>query len=118
MDKPRLALVLWLLFLLHICHTAARHLPVATVSPCSAVISRIAFYALASQTSTCIHAPCHCQLARDAQVLFTTIVRESLLAYGGYESKETQGQVMAAFTSARAALEWALLLQLALLQVG
>jgi hypothetical protein len=44
-------------------------------------------------------------------------VREVLLALGGYESKEVDGQVMAAFHGPRQAVEWALALQCALLQV-
>lgn len=51
-------------------------------------------------------------------MLFTSIVREVLLAMGGYESKEMDGQFMASFHGARQALEWSLALQCALLQVS
>ena len=44
------------------------------------------------------------------------IARELLLACGGYESKEVEGLVMCAFERPSAAAEWALALQLALLQ--
>lgn len=52
------------------------------------------------------------------QSLFTSVVREVLLAVGGYESKEVGGQVLAAFGGPAQAVEWALALQCALLQVG
>jgi hypothetical protein len=44
-------------------------------------------------------------------------VQELLVATGGYQSKEVAGMIMAAFDRPAAALEWALSLQLALLQV-
>lgn len=56
-------------------------------------------------------------ISRTCQSLFTSVVREVLLAVGGYESKEVAGQVMAAFAGPRQAVEWALALQCALLQV-
>lgn len=57
------------------------------------------------------------QLARTCHRLFMCTVRELLLACGGYESKEVDGLVMCAFERPAAAAEWALALQLALLQV-
>jgi hypothetical protein len=57
------------------------------------------------------------QVAQACRSTFTSVVREVLLALGGYESKEVDGQVMAAFHGPRQALEWALALQCALLQV-
>jgi len=57
-------------------------------------------------------------VAQACRVLFTSIVREVLLAMGGYESKEMDGQFMASFHGARQALEWSLALQCALLQVS
>ncbi|KAF8064653.1 CYR1 [Scenedesmus sp. PABB004] len=55
------------------------------------------------------------EAARACRALFTGVVRECLLAADGYESKEVDGQVMAAFHTPRAAVEWALALQAALL---
>ena len=49
--------------------------------------------------------------------MFLRTVRQLLQAFGGYESKESRGQIMAAFPSACAAAEWAMALQLALLEV-
>jgi hypothetical protein len=57
-------------------------------------------------------------VAQSCRSIFTSVVREVLLALGGYESKEVDGQVMAAFHGPRQAVEWALALQCALLQVG
>jgi hypothetical protein len=57
------------------------------------------------------------QLADEALALYNACVRETLSACGGYESKEVAGMFMAAFQGPAAALEWALALQLALLQV-
>lgn len=58
------------------------------------------------------------QVAQACRSIFTSVVREVLLALGGYESKEVDGQVMATFHGPRQAVEWALALQCALLQVG
>jgi hypothetical protein len=49
---------------------------------------------------------------------FTHAVRVTLAAAGGYECQEKRGTFMLAFPSMRSALEWSLLLQLALLQVS
>lgn len=49
--------------------------------------------------------------------MFMRVVRELLVAFGGYESKEVDGMVLATFKTPPAAAEWALALQLALLDV-
>jgi hypothetical protein len=48
---------------------------------------------------------------------FTRVVRVTLAAMGGYECQEKRGSFMLTFPCMRVALEWSLLLQLALLQV-
>lgn len=58
------------------------------------------------------------EISQACQSLFTCVVREVLLAMGGYESKEVEGQVMAVFAEPRQAVEWALALQCALLHVS
>eukprot|EP00775_Hariotina_reticulata_P012225 gene12225-12363_t len=63
-----------------------------------------------------VQVACGAQVAQACRVLFTSIVREVLLAMGGYESKEVDGQFMASFHGAQQALEWSLALQCALLQ--
>ena len=47
---------------------------------------------------------------------FKSCVRTSLLLCGGYECQEKEGTFMIAFPQPRAAVEWALTLQLALLR--
>lgn len=47
---------------------------------------------------------------------FKSCVRTSLLLCGGYECQEKEGTFMIAFPHPRAAVEWALTLQLALLR--
>lgn len=47
---------------------------------------------------------------------FKSCVRTSLLLCDGYECQENEGTFMLAFASPRAALEWALTFQLALLK--
>lgn len=49
---------------------------------------------------------------------FKSCVRTSLLLCGGYECQEKEGTFMIAFPHPRAAVEWALTLQLALLRSG
>jgi len=47
---------------------------------------------------------------------FKSCVRTSLLLCGGYECQEKEGTFMIAFPEPKAAVEWALTLQLALLR--
>ena len=56
------------------------------------------------------------QLASVALGQFKSCVRTTLLLCDGYECQETEGAFLIAFSSPRAALEWALVLQLALLR--
>jgi len=49
---------------------------------------------------------------------YSDVVRWTLLVAGGYECQEQEGSYMIAFTSAAAAVEWALLVQEALLEVN
>ena len=49
---------------------------------------------------------------------YSDVVRCTLLVAGGYECQEQEGNYMIAFHSAAAALEWALLLQEALMEVN
>jgi hypothetical protein len=49
---------------------------------------------------------------------YSDVVRWTLLVAGGYECQEQEGNYMIAFHSAAAALEWALLLQEALMEVN
>ena len=56
------------------------------------------------------------QLASVALGQFKSCVRTSLLLCDGYECQEHDGTFVVAFSSPRAALEWALILQLALLR--
>ena len=56
------------------------------------------------------------QVAMIALGRFKSCVRTSLLLYDGYECQENEGTFILAFASPRAALEWALALQLALLK--
>ena len=56
------------------------------------------------------------QLASVALGQFKSCVRTTLLLCDGYECQETEGAFLVAFSSPRAALEWALVLQLALLR--
>ena len=56
------------------------------------------------------------QLASVALGQFKSCVRTTLLLCDGYECQETDGAFVVAFNSPRAALEWALTLQLALLR--
>lgn len=56
------------------------------------------------------------QLASVALGQFKSCVRTTLLLCDGYECQETDGAFLIAFNSPRAALEWALCLQAALLR--
>lgn len=56
------------------------------------------------------------QLASVALTQFKSCVRTTLLLCDGYECQETEGAFLIAFNSPRAALEWALCLQMALLR--
>ena len=56
------------------------------------------------------------QVAMIALGRFKSCVRTSLLLYDGYECQENEGTFILAFAGPRAALEWALILQLALLK--
>ena len=55
------------------------------------------------------------QLALIALGRFKSCLRTTLLLFDGYECQEKEGTFLLAFCSPRAALEWALTLQLALL---
>lgn len=48
---------------------------------------------------------------------YSDVIRWTLLVAGGYECQEQEGNYMIAFDAAGAALEWALLVQEALLEV-
>ena len=56
------------------------------------------------------------QLALIALGRFKSCVRTTLLLFDGYECQEKEGTFLLAFGSPRAAVEWALTLQLALLK--
>ena len=56
------------------------------------------------------------QVAIIALGRFKSCVRTTLLLCDGYECQEKEGTFLVAFSSPRAALEWALTLQLALLK--
>ena len=56
------------------------------------------------------------QLAVIALGRFKSCVRTTLLLCDGYECQEKEGTFLVAFSSPRAAVEWALTLQLALLK--
>lgn len=56
------------------------------------------------------------QLASVALGQFKSCLRTTLLLCDGYECQETEGIFLIAFNSPRAALEWAVSLQLALLR--
>lgn len=49
---------------------------------------------------------------------YSDVVRWTLLVAGGYECQEQEGNYMIAYHSPGAALEWALLLQEALMEVN
>lgn len=57
------------------------------------------------------------ELSKDMLALHNACVRETLTACGGYECKEINGNFMTAFPDPCTAIEWALTLQLALLQL-
>ena len=59
----------------------------------------------------------HIELSKDMLALHNACVRETLTACGGYECKEINGNFMTAFPDPCMAIEWALTLQLALLQL-
>lgn len=57
-------------------------------------------------------------VAEEALALYSDAVRWLLLVAGGYECQEAEGTFMAAFGSADAALEWALMAQRVLLDMN
>jgi hypothetical protein len=54
------------------------------------------------------------ETAEQAEQLYSDTVRWLLLAAGGYECQQAEGCFMVAFTTADAALEWSLMVQLVL----
>jgi hypothetical protein len=60
-----------------------------------------------------------CRLAAQEMLQqYSDVVRWTLLVAGGYECQEQEGNYMIAFHTAASALEWALLLQEALMEVN